>query len=96
VDDGLGLLLREGAAQTVAVEEVGLDELRARDDRPAVALREVVVDEDLVPAPQKLLRHDAPDVPCPARDQNAHGCEPPGNLSRLNFPPMVAQGKDEG
>ena len=72
VDDRLGLLLAEGSAQDVCVEEVGADEARLGVDGRAVALREVVVDRDLVAVFDQLFGDDAADVAGAARDDYTH------------------------
>src|SRR5215207_6148833 len=58
--------------QPFCVEKVGLDEAGLFGDGPLVSFREVVQDGCLVARFDELVGDHAPDVACPARDQELH------------------------
>jgi hypothetical protein len=65
-------MLDEGGIERGAVTNVGDDELSRAGDNVAMALAEIVIDENVVPGSEKLRDNHSADVSGSASNQNPH------------------------
>src|SRR5436190_24086163 len=85
--------LQQCAADLFASRHVASDECRALVDGPAMAFRQVVENDDVVPLIKQELDADAPDVACSANDKDFH----PRQVRRAvplakKSPPSIGEG----
>ena len=58
--------------QLSAIQNLALDKFRPRQDRVAMPLRQIVINQSKVPRGEQLLNHHAPNISSPAGNQYPH------------------------
>ena len=87
VDDRLHAVLAHDAADELLVPDIADDQRRIGRHRPAEAGRQIVEDDDALPAVEELENHMAADITGSAGDEDGHRCfEPSGYCDRWDAP----------